>query len=1322
MWIINMEAKFFIIWTVTVLAIYITNVRGGIFNTSEVLSGSWPTESELENELEQKRAKNTQWSPWSNWSTCSRSCDGGISQQIRRCNAPNGCKGDNIRFRICNMQPCPEQQDFRALQCLAFNDVPYDGVLYKWTPHYDYSEPCSLFCRGRPAHLPDDESTIHSDGDELGHFDEPSVIVQLSNRVQDGTRCRMGSLDMCIQGKCQRVGCDLKIGSMKKVDACGVCGGDGTTCTQPLYHWDMTPMSLCSATCGGGYKMSQPICKNRVTGYEVEDSLCSGITRPEPSVVQCNTHTCPPRWFTDEWSVCNRQCGGGIRVRPLVCAEENNGVKTVVPKELCTMSKPQTREECNMHECPQWMPTEWSGCSVSCGTGIQIRGVECLENDGTLSTKCEPHNRPAPVQECTTGISCDDEILVPNGRQQKQLTSSALSSPSSSSSSTSTFSQSSQRNNPDIYKSSIEDDEDTTSEDDDDNGDDEEEDTEPDSGQTSYNDQPIYSYRKQDTLQHEEQLPRAEKRVSEQRPSSEPTYIQDTEWSACSVTCGEGIRRKEWKCKIFLEYSKTVATVNNSLCEGPPPKAEIEHCVMDPCMLPYGYDDQYPRDSIKVGVSEPGKTYVWREQGYTSCSASCLGGVEELIINCVREDNGRVVSPFLCSPETKPEARVRTCNDRPCPPRWNYSDYSPCSKSCGIGIKTREVQCIHEVTRGGENTMVVPNNMCPQPPPPDRQYCNVLDCPVRWEVGEWSKCSHTCGQGVKERKVECKQIMAQEHKIERPVSMCPSAKPATTKPCNVKACPPEDPKPIIQVSNSTYKQHDPKKNKISLKIGGAAEVFFGTQVKIKCPVKRYNRTKIRWSKDHKPLPKSRKFKVSKKGALRILDITFRDSGIYSCHAGLSSAEINIDVKAKPGMQVEDYDRHRDESDRSVRERSETEFLTSADMTSEDSKKKQKDRNNKEKSRLKSGDGMQHADSSIMEDESQLIQQAQGGIPPPTTATSSGSRSILKMPYFEALLASLQFLWPFQKFRNSRGHHMLIEKGFDYGFELEQLEKDEPVKPVLPTLIAKSATKSTTASNTHTSSASMASTSAKNLLIAANKNETGIILGHGTKDDIQFEWMATEWTECSIYCGAGGLRRRQVYCMVKLENKTQRVDNALCEDAGIEIPDTFESCGNYECPQWESGLWTKCQKSRCLRKYTAIQRREIICKFSNSTLSNKCEENERPIERQECFNKECRGIWRVEPWSECNAACGKQGIKYRILRCVWHGTRRPAGNACRDHPRPTVMKTCKGPPCLSNLIECADTSKYCKNVRIMGLCRLYRYRQKCCKSCRNFISD
>lgn len=33
------------------------------------------------------------------------------------------------------------------------------------------------------------------------------------------------------------------------------------------------------------------------------------------------------------------------------------------------------------------------------------------------------------------------------------------------------------------------------------------------------------------------------------------------------------------------------------------------------------------------------------------------------------------------------------------------------------------------------------------------------------------------------------------------------------------------------------------------------------------------------------------------------------------------------------------------------------------------------------------------------------------------------------------------------------------------------------------------------------------------------------------------------------------------------------------------------------------------------------------------------------------------------------------------------------------------------------VDCSDTSRYCTNVRSMGLCRLHRYQQKCCHSCR-----
>ncbi|KRJ98785.1 protein madd-4 isoform X4 [Drosophila yakuba] len=1364
-----------------VTTICLLNIQGTWakkLNASQAFDDTWNTASDLENELEQqKRSKGQsaggggggggapgQWSSWSDWSTCSRTCDGGIMHQMRRCGSPGSCRGESTRYRICNMQPCPEQQDFRSSQCAAYNDVPYDGTLYKWTPHYDYVEPCALTCRGHPAHLVEDISRETGGGnvEEAEHYDEQSVIVQLSARVQDGTRCRSGSLDMCIIGKCQRVGCDLKIGSTKRIDGCGVCGGDGNSCSQPLFDWEMAPMPPCSVTCGSGYKMSRPICRNRLTNVDVDDTLCSLTNRPEASVEQCNTHSCPPRWIADDWSTCSRLCGHGYRERMVVCAEESNAIKTRVADIMCRTPKPPTQETCIIEECPHWEVEDWTGCSVSCGQGIQMRGVECKSTDGSLSAKCDPLTKPGSMQQCSTGIYCGGSVNKVGGtiivgssrslneRSERQLDSSDV---------------------------------------DDDNEDEEGEDIEDvESGQDtddgdglSYADHPLrYAHRTQSRLNQETpDEPRTMPLMNgnsnnnfnrggdeSEGPSLDPTYIKDNEWSSCSVTCGEGIRRRTHNCKIFLEYSRTVATVNDSLCEGKKPHDEVERCVENPCMLPsHGFDDQFPRDSIKVGVSEPGKTYVWREQGYTSCSASCLGGVEELIINCVREDNGRVVSPFLCSPETKPEARVRTCNDRPCPPRWNYSDYSPCSKSCGIGIKTREVQCIHEVTRGGDNTMVVPNSMCPQPPPADRQYCNVLDCPVRWEVGEWSKCSHTCGYGFKDRKVECKQIMAQEHKIERPESMCPSVKPADKKPCNVKPCPPEDPKPVIQINNSTHIQHDPKKTKITLKVGGAGVVFFGTQVKIKCPVKRYNRTKIKWSKDHKPLQRSRKYKVSKKGALRILDITFRDAGVYSCHAGLSSAEITIDVKAKPGQQAEEPEQQ--ESERLVREKSGTKALTSADMKTaggtgtsaasgtishvngtqqHGSRRRQQQserlQNGRERNRRPKSDEVQHADSSIMEDDLSQLVQSDDRIPQPASASSGGSRTrtLLAMPYFQALLSNLQLLWPLQRFKDSQGQHILLGEALKYGLDLtgNDYDQDEPERVTAKQLLPESVSvrthspldpEYTTQSKTSVEAEDIPShmPHARWETTAAASTTAVPSIASGR---FVYKWRLGEWSQCSQECGAAGsgLQRRTVSCQriakatssgSTSDTENNVVDNSECSAHGLELPDFFQSCGNEACPQWSKTDWTPCQRSPCHGRNTAMQRREVTCRYANGTSGNVCDEYERPAARQECYNERCKGVWRVESWSECNAPCGRQGIKYRILQCVWYGSRRSAGNVCKHQPRPMVMKVCKSPACqaqLSSSQYCRDSSRYCRNASSMGLCRLHRYKQKCCRSC------
>lgn len=114
-------------------------------------------------------------------------------------------------------------------------------------------------------------------------------------------------------------------------------------------------------------------------------------------------------------------------------------------------------------------------------------------------------------------------------------------------------------------------------------------------------------------------------------------------------------------------------------------------------------------------------------------------------------------------------------------------------------------------------------------------------------------------------------------------------------------------------------------------------------------------------------------------------------------------------------------------------------------------------------------------------------------------------------------------------------------------------------------------------------------------------------------------------------------------MVRAKNTTKIVDNILCEDAGLNAPSSFEKCGNIECPRWETGAWSSCQKSKCFAMHVALQKRDVKCTFngatttstsnSSSTVPYQCDDSEKPTTKQECYNELCKGVWRVEQWSE-----------------------------------------------------------------------------------------
>lgn len=107
--------------------------------------------------------------------------------------------------------------------------------------------------------------------------------------------------------------------------------------------------------------------------------------------------------------------------------------------------------------------------------------------------------------------------------------------------------------------------------------------------------------------------------------------------------------------------------------------------------------------------------------------------------------------------------------------------------------------------------------------------------------------------------------------------------------------------------------------------------------------------------------------------------------------------------------------------------------------------------------------------------------------------------------------------------------------------------------------------------------------------------------------------------------------------MRLENSTQSVDNTLCEDAGLELPETVDKCGGDNCPKWEAEAWKPCFKAKCTAWHKAVQKRQVHCGLNGTRVKDRecAKDDEKPPVKRECYNEQCKGVWRIDPWSEVN---------------------------------------------------------------------------------------
>ncbi|XP_078482068.1 papilin-like [Ciona intestinalis] len=334
------------------------------------------------------------WGAWGEWEPCSRSCGGGVTFMQRDClltrsNGLPDCIGQSRKYSSCFIQDCPDGSvDFRSEQCSNFNNRSFDGRRHAWTPYVgsSVSNPCELHCQP----------------------EEESFFIKLADKVVDGTRCDDVSFNVCVDGACQEVGCDMMLGSGLREDRCRECGGDGSSC----YH----------AT---GIFSTSGLRK----GYTVAVAIPAGATNIEilessPSRNYLALRDDSGNYaLNGGWKIERSrtlQVAGTVvhylrRPRRMRAPEKLTALGPTLEKLFVDVIVQERNKEISysyylphgisgtIGDVTSWRAGNWSLCSVDCGEGLQRRRVSCYRNGILVRSRvCDVRSKPLVRRRCNS--------------------------------------------------------------------------------------------------------------------------------------------------------------------------------------------------------------------------------------------------------------------------------------------------------------------------------------------------------------------------------------------------------------------------------------------------------------------------------------------------------------------------------------------------------------------------------------------------------------------------------------------------------------------------------------------------------------------------------------------------------------------------------------------------------------------------------------------------------------------------------------------------------------------------------------------------------
>ncbi|KAM6328601.1 A disintegrin and metalloproteinase with thrombospondin motifs 12 [Alca torda] len=202
------------------------------------------------------------------------------------------------------------------------------------------------------------------------------------------------------------------------------------------------------------------------------------------------------------------------------------------------------------------------------------------------------------------------------------------------------------------------------------------------------------------------------------------------------------------------------------------------------------------------------------------------------------------------------------------------------------------------------------------------------------------------------------------------------------------------------------------------------------------------------------------------------------------------------------------------------------------------------------------------------------------------------------------------------------------------------------------------------------------------------------------------WKTGNWSKCSANC-SGGFKTRDVHCIDVREKRLLRPFH--CQLLGYK-PQLNTSCNMEPCLQWRVEPWNECSRT-C---GGGQQKRRIYC-----PQEGYCDWTKRPNGIASCNRQPCTK-WINQAWGSCTVSCGG-GIQRRIVKCINTETNETEDDSmCVNKPKPTEYQKCNQQDCQkSRGLPCSKdqlSAHFCQRLKGIGKCVLPSIQTQCCFTC------